>query len=350
MDLINAPLVTPATPLALLRLTDGLVVHQALCAAATLGVADLLSGGDRSAAELASTLHVNEDALYRALRFLSGQGVFREIASQRFVNTPLSEFLRDDVPGSVRSVLIFRGSRYYFSPFTEFLYSVETGIAARHKVLGKGAFEYLRANPDEERVFDEAMTAISALSAPAIAAAYDFGRWETLTDIGGGSGALLAAILRAYPALDGVLADAPSVLERAQRREFLSADLAARTRFECCDFFQSVPSGSRAYVMKNIIHDWTDAQAREILRNCRRAVPANGALVLVEYSLGDDNTPSLGKTIDLVMLTITGGKERTVEEHRALLASAGFVLNRTIPASTEITIFEAFPAAARKRR
>ena len=346
MDLINAPLAPSATPLALLRLTDGLVVHQALCAAATLGVADLLSGGDRSAAELASTLHVNEDALYRALRFLSGQSVFREIGSRRFVNTPLSEYLRSDVPGSVRPVLIFRGSRYYFSPFTEFLYSLETGIAAGDKVLGKGAFEYLRANPDEERVFDEAMTAISALSAPAIAATYDFGRWETVTDIGGGSGALLAAILRAYPAVKGVLADAPSVLERAQRREFLPADLAVRTRFEPCDFFHAVPSGSRAYVMKNIIHDWTDAHAREILRNCRRAVPENGALVLVEYCLGEDNIPSLGKMIDLVMLTITGGKERTVEEHRALLASAGFLLTRTIPASTEIMIYEAIPAAS----
>src|SRR3954465_12161593 len=344
MDLINAPLVTPATPLALLRPTDALVVHQALCAAATLGVADLLSGGDRSAAELASTLHVNEDALYRALRFLSGQGVFREIASQRFVNTPLSEFLRDDVPGSVRPVLIFRGSRYYFSPFTEFLFSVETGIPAREKVLGAGTFEYLRADPEAERVFDEAMTALSALSAPTIAATYDFGQWKTLTDVAGGNGALLAAILRAHPSLHGVLADAPSVIERARRREFLSGELAARTRFEACDFFRAVPSGSRAYVMKNIIHDWSDAQACEILRNVRCAVPDDGVLVLIEYGLGEANTPSVGKMVDLLMLTTPGGKERTIDEHRTLLTAAGFQLNRAIPASPEITIIEALPS------
>jgi SAM-dependent methyltransferase len=342
---MSTPVATPATPLALLRLTDGLVIHQALCAAATLGVADLLDAGERPVAELASALHVNEDALYRTVRFLSGQDVFREIAPRRFANTALSEYLRSDVPGSVRPVLIFRGSRYYFSPFTEFLYSVETGVAARDKVLGKGAFEYLRANPPEERVFDEAMTAISALSATAIAATYDFGPWETVTDVGGGSGALLAAILRAHPAVRGVLADAPSVVDRARRRECLSGELAARTRFEPCDFFHAVPSGSRAYVMKNVIHDWNDAQARQILSNCRRVVPHDGVLLLVEYRLGDDNAPSLGKMMDLVMLTMTGGKERTVDEHRALMADAGFQLNRVIPVSTEVMIVEAFPSA-----
>jgi hypothetical protein len=326
-------------------MTDGLVVHQALCAAATLGVADLLNAGRRSAAALASALHVNEDALYRTLRCLSGLGVFQETSPRTFVNTALSECLRSDVSGSVRPVLIFRGSRYYFTPFTEFLYSLQTGIPARDKVFGQGALEYLRSSPSEERVFDEAMTAISLLWAPAIAEAYDFGHWQTLTDVGGGNGVLLAAILRAHPALRGVLADAPSVLERARRRECLTGELAARTRFEACDFFQAIPPGFRACVMKNIIHDWDDAQARAILRNCRRAIPDDGVLLVIEYCLGDDNRPCLGKMVDLVMLTITGGKERTDAEHAALLASAGFRLNRRIPVSAEIAILEAFPAA-----
>ena len=341
---MRAPVETPETPLALLRMTDGLVVHQALCAVATLGIADLLNAGERSAAALASALDVNEDALYRALRFLSGQGVFREIRSRTFVNTPLSDYMRSDALGSIRPVLIFRGSRYYFSPFTEFLYSLQTGVPAREKVLGKGVFDYLRADPEAEQVFDEAMTAISALWAPAIAATYDFGRWETLTDVGGGNGALLAAILRAHPTLCGVLADAPSVVDRARRREFLSGDLTARVRFEPCDFFRSIPSGSRVYLMKNIIHDWNDAQACEILRNVRRAVPDDGVLVLVEYCLGKDNMPSVGKTVDLVMLTITGGKERTLDEHRALLTTAGFQLSRSIPVSPGIVIIEALPS------
>jgi hypothetical protein len=188
------------------------------------------------------------------------------------------------------------------------------------------------------------MTAISALWAPAIAASYDFGQWETLTDVGGGSGALLAAILRAHPALHGVLADAPSVVDRARRRNFFSGHLAARTRFERCDFFQAIPPGSRAYLMKNIIHDWDDAQARQVLINCRRAIPDDGVLLIVEYCVGEDNVASLGKMVDLVMLTITGGKERTIEEHRALLAGAGFQLNQIIPVSPEIVIIEALPS------
>jgi O-methyltransferase/methyltransferase family protein len=334
---------TEPGPLQVLRMTDGLVVHQALCAAATLGIADLLESGPRSDGELATMMGVDADALSRMLRFLSGQSVFRETSPRVFANTALSEYLRTDVPGSVRAILAFRGSRYYFSPFTEFLYSIRTGISARDQVLGAGAFEYLRANPREEQMFDEAMTAISALSAPTIVNAYDFGQWQTLTDVGGGNGLLLAAILSKYPALQGTLADVPSVLARARRRDFLSGELGGRMRFEPCDFFEAIPLGSRAYLMKNILHDWNDEQASKILRNCRRAVPSDGVLLLIEYRLGEDNAPSLGKVMDLVMLTITGGKERTVDEHRELLGSAGFQITRALPVSAEIMIVEAVP-------
>jgi hypothetical protein len=340
---MRSPVVVPAMPLTLLRMTEGLVVHQALCAAATLGIADLLTAGEQSAANLASMLRVNEDALYRLLRFLCGHSVFRQVSPRRFANTPLSECMRSDVPDSVRAVLIFRGGRYYFSPFTEFLHSVETGTPARDKLFGKGAFEYLRERPEEEHVFDEAMTAMSTLWGPMIAGAYDFGQWATVADVGGGTGALLAAIMRAHPAARGVLVDAPSVIDRARRGRFLSGELADRTSFEPCDFFQAIPAGSRAYVMKNVIHDWNDEQASQLLRNCRRAVPDDGALVLVEYCLGEDNAPALGKMIDLVMMTITGGKERTIDEHRALLAGAGFQLTRTVAVAGEMMILEARP-------
>jgi hypothetical protein len=236
--------VPPTKALELLRLTDGLIVHQTLCAAARLGIADLLAEGERGSADLASALHVDEDALYRTLRFLAGQGVFREVRPRSFVNSPLSEFMRTGVPGSVRPVLIFRGGPYYFSPFTDFLYSVETGVPARRKTLGKDAFDYLRSHPDEGRVFDDAMTAISALWAPAIAAAYDFGRWGSVTDVGGGSGLLLAEILRAHPGLRGVLADEAPVLERARQHGLLSGELADRARFEPSDFFEPFLRGA----------------------------------------------------------------------------------------------------------
>lgn len=338
---MQAHAVSPTTPLQLLRMTDGLIVHQTLFAAASLGVADLLGEGERSAAELGAELQVNEDALYRTLRFLAGQGVFRETRSRTFANSPLSQYLRAGVPGSVRSVVMLRGSRYYFSPFAEFRFSVETGIPARGKVLGEGAFEYLRSHPDEERVFDDAMTEISRLWAPAVAAAYDFGEWGTVTDVGGGNGLLLAAILSAHPRVHGVLADEPTVLARASQRGFLSGALEARVRFAPCNFFDAVPSGSRALLMKNVIHDWDDEHARRILRNCRRAVRAEGVLLLVEYRVGDDNVPSIGKMMDIVMLTVTGGRERTVAEHRDLLASEGFELKRWIAVSDEIMLLEA---------
>jgi len=340
---MGAQSTSTATPLHLFRMTDGLIVHQALSAAAKLGIADLLKDGVRSTTDLAATLEVNDDALYRTLRFLAGQGVFQETAPRMFVNSALSQWLRSDVPGSVRSVLIYRGSPFYFSPFGDLLYSIQTGAPALEKTHGVTGFEYMRRNRDEGDMFDNAMTDVSMLWAPGIVAAYDFGRWGWLMDVAGGNGLLLATILRAHPALRGVLADQPEVLERARQREFWSPDLTGRVRFEPMDFFEAVPPGCRAYLMKNIIHDWDDERARRILLNCRRAVPDDGVLLLVEYCLGGENTPTVGKTVDVVMLTMTGGKERTVREHRELLTSAGFSLNETVPLSQDVMILEARP-------
>jgi SAM-dependent methyltransferase len=161
-------------------------------------------------------------------------------------------------------------------------------------------------------------------------------------DVGGGNGLLLAEILKAHPKLCGVLADQEHVLERAKQRGFLSGELATRVRFEACDFFHQVPPGCQAYLMKSVIHDWDDEASVKILRNCRRVVPKHGALLLVEWNLGDSNAPSLGKMTDLVMLALTSGKERTIAEYRELLARGGFRLNETIRAGDAI-IVEALP-------
>jgi hypothetical protein len=189
------------------------------------------------------------------------------------------------------------------------------------------------------------MTAISMLWAPSVATAYDFGQWGSLMDVGGGNGLLLATILKEHPGLYGVLADQAQVLVRARERGFWSPDLSGRVRFEPTDFFEAVPSGCRAYLMKNVIHDWDDERARRILLNCRRAIPDDGALLLVEYCLGGENTPSTGKAVDILMLALTGGKERTLKEHCELLASAGFRLNQTIPLCNAVLILEAKPAS-----
>ena len=333
-----------ATPLQLLDMTNGLVTHQALYAAAKLGVADLLKDGARTSSDLARQLNVNESALYRILRLLASQSVFEETSPRTFANNGLSHFLCTGVPGSVRSILIFKGSEFLFGPFAEILYSIETGLPARAKLFGMEAFEYLKTDPETARLFDDAMTGMSALVGPVVAAAYDFGKWESLMDVGGGNGNLLAAILQAHTELRGVLADLPDTIQRARDRGFLGGELASRSAMQPCDFFDEVPPGCRAYVMKHVIHDWDDERAHNILANCRRAVPKNGALLLVEWALTEGNAPSAGKFADVVMMLMTGGKERTGEEYRQLLGQAGFCLNQVISTVSGLNVIEALPA------
>ena len=327
----------------LLQVRNGLIIHQGICAAAKLGVADLLEQGLCTTAELARELKVSEDALYRTLRALASQGVFEETSPRTFRNSGLSCLLRTGVPGSIRPAFIFWGTEMYYRSFGELLHSIQTGEPAIAKLFGMSEWEYMRQHPELAGIFDEAMTNFSSMQAPAIAAAYDFGAWETIMDIGGGIGILLSQILKTHKSLRGVLADQPHVLERARQRGFLGGDLAARTGMLDCDFFREVPSGCRAYLMKNVIHDWDDVKARDILLNCRRAVGANGVLLLVEWNLSEANLPSTGKLSDLIMLVLTGGKERTTDEYRKLLASAGFRFNRLIPTATELAIIEAVP-------
>jgi hypothetical protein len=335
-----------ATPASLLRMLDSVVVHQALYAAASLGIADLLLDQPRTTADLAHEIEVNEEALYRILRALAGEDIFEETAPRTFANNELSRFLATGVSGSVRSILVFKGSSYFFAPFVEILYSIKTGESARTKILGMNGFEYLRQHPEMAWVFDDAMTNISELSASAIASVYDFGRWGSLMEVGGGNGILLAAILRAHRGLRGVLAEQPHVLERARQRGFLGGELEARSTMLDCDFFCQVPSGCRAYIMKHVIVDWDDESAHAILANCRKAIPGDGVLLIVDFALPEGNRHSTGKLADIAMLVLTGGRVRTVPEYRELLAGAGFSLNRVISIPGDLIIFEAIPSAS----
>jgi O-methyltransferase domain len=323
----------------LLRMTEGPIVNQSLYVTASLGIADLLEDGPRDISVIADAAKVDEQALYRTLRFLAGHGVFFETTPRQFANSELSEWLRSDEPGSMRRSVIFRGSRYFLSAVAGLDNAIATGKPAHD------AFERLRQDKEEARIFDDAMTDISAIWAPSIATAYDFGQWGSLMDVGGGNGLLLAAILKVHPHLCGVLADQQHVLARA-RTGAIWPDLKDRVVFESVDFFHSIPAICRAYLLKNILHDWNDDQALQILRHCRRAVPSNGVLLLVEYSLGPTNTPSLGKAADMIMLASTGGKERTVDEHRELLAAAGFQLENATSIEGDITMLEAKPATS----
>jgi hypothetical protein len=328
---------TVSNSMNLLRLTDGLISHLAVCAAARFGIADMLSEGPCDSAEIAARLTLNEEAVFRTLRYLSGHGVFEQTAPKVFANNELSFCLRSGVPGSVRSILTFRGSRRFLQPLIDLPAAMCNGDPTYIR------FEDLDTDPAERRLFDEAMTELSAMWAPSVVSGYDFSQCRNLMDLGGGSGFLLACILKAHPALKGVLVDRPAALDHARTRAFWSG-LKERVRFEAGDFFESVPKGCHACLMKNVLHDWDDAQARQILLNCRRAIPDDGFLLLVEYSLGAANKPSLGKMLDLMMMASFGGKERTVGEHRELLASAGFVLTNVRPLPNDVMILEARPS------
>lgn len=323
---------------------ESLALHQAVFAVAELGVADLLAAGPKSSKDLAEQLKVDESSLYRILRLLASQEIFAETAARTFGNNAVSNCLRSDAPASLRAMSRFRGTDFVYRSFGEILHTVRTGEPGRLKALGMDGWEYLQRNPEMGRVFDDAMTSLSSFAAPGIASAYDFGRWGSIMDVAGGNGVLLAAILRAHPKLRGVLADQQHVLERASQRGFLGGELQGRSTMEVCDLFHNIPAGSRAYLMKSVIHDWNDEDAQCILRQCRKVVPSNGAVLLVEFDLPESGAASRGKFTDVSMMVMTGGKERTIAEYGALFSAAGFRLGHVAPTPSGFNVIEALPA------
>jgi hypothetical protein len=322
---------------------ESLALHQAVFGVAELGVADALGAGAKSTRDLATELQLDEDSLYRVLRLLASQAIFQETAPRVFANTAASNCLRSDAPVSFRAMARFRGTDFVYRSFREILHTLRTGEAGRLRALGMDGWEYMQAHPEVARIFDDAMTNLSSSVAPAIAAAYDFGRWQSLMDVAGGNGILLAGILRAHPALRGVLSDQEHVLQRARERGFLSGDLQARTSMQPCDLFHNIPAGCRAYLMKSVIHDWSDDEALRILTTCRKAVPNDGALLLVEQDLPEDSSPSRANFIDVTMMMLTGGKERTVAQYGSLLAKAKFRLTTATKTPTGFNVIEARP-------
>jgi hypothetical protein len=332
---------SPAPLLAILL--ESLSLHQAVFAAAELAIADHLANGPRSAGDLAKELNVLKDPLYRVLRLLASENIFFETLPGVFENTPISNCLRSDAPVSLRAMARLRGSDFLYRSFGEILHTLRTGETGREKALGMDGWEYLRSNPEMACIFDDAMTSLARIAAPGIAAAYDFSRWESLMDVGGGNGVLLAAILGAHPKLRGVLGDQQHVLERARERAFLGGEVANRSSMQACDLFSNIPSGCQAYLVKSVIHDWDDEDSARILRNCRKAVPNNGALLLVEFDLPEDGSSSRGKFTDITMMVVTGGKERTISEYKSLLSTAGFQLTKVTPTPTGFNVIEAAP-------
>jgi len=316
------------------------LMQKGICIAAKLGVADLVAEKPQTAEELADATDTHAPSLYRVLRLLASAGVFAENPDRKFELTPVAEILRSDAPNSMRDFAIMMGENWISQAWNEMLYSVKTGGVAHEKVQGMSSFEFFEKNTEVGAVFNRAMTSLSLMAAPAVAEAYDFSNTGKLVDIAGGYGLLLAAILKANPHLQGVLFDLPFVIENAG--ELLESEgVAARTEKVAGDFFESVPTGADAYMMKHIIHDWDDASSIKILQNIQRAMDENGKVLIVEMVVPEGNEPSPGKALDLLMLVIEGGKERTEKEYRELLESAGLRMTRVIPTRSPYNIIEA---------
>jgi len=320
------------------RMLTGYWTSQALYVAAKLGIPDLLTRGPCTAEDLAQAAKVHAPSLYRLLRGLASMGVFAEDGARRFSLTPLAECLRSEIPGSQRALAIMIGEEHY-QAWGELLYSVQTGKPAFDKVYGMPVFDFLSRNIEQAKIFDAAMVGVHGRETAAMTDAYDFTGIAVLADIGGGNGSLLTTVLKKYPAMQGILYDLPGVTERASAN-LEGAGLAERCQVESGSFFEAVPRGADAYLMRHIIHDWDDERAAKILRNIHQAMGEGGRLLVVEGVIAPGNEPSFSKLLDWTMLVIPGGKERTEAEFRKLYESSGFRLTRIVPTQAEVSVIE----------
>jgi hypothetical protein len=335
----------PAEDIAKLR---GIITQyfssRALYAAAALDVAGALTGGAKTIDELARATGTHAPSLYRVLRVLASSGIFADGGDGRISNTPLSELLRADAPGSLRDLVLLFGDETSWRSWEGILHAVRTGEAPFEHLYGEKFFDYLQGHPDTAAMFDRAMVSATSTTNAAVIEAYDFSGLGTLVDVAGGVGSALCSILNATPGLHGIVFDLPHVGERA-RAYIAEQGLAERCDFVGGSFFESVPPGADAYFMKHILHDWGDAECTRILAACRNAMGTKARLLICERIVPEGNEPSSAKLTDLhMMMTNHGGRERTGKEYRALLATAGFKVARVIPTSTPWSVIEAKPA------
>jgi SAM-dependent methyltransferase len=322
----------------IVRLGFGFAVSQALRVIIELGIPDLLAVSEQSVDELATATQSDADALYRVMRLLAPEGVFREVLPRHFELTEVGAVLRSDRPGPGDYVRMINSEAYL--AFEQLLHSVRTGKPAFDKVFGSPRFDWLSEHPEQAALFQRAMVALSLGSNEAVADAYDFTPFARVVDVGGGHGQLLSAILARNPHVNGVLFDLPSGVAAAQQGA--GGDLP-RTEFVAGNFFESVPGGD-IYVIKKVVHDWNDEHAAVILRNCRKAMQPNGKVLLAETLVPPGDEPDGIKNIDVVMLVVTGGLERTEAQCASLFGAAGLRLERVIQTRGPISILEGSPA------
>jgi hypothetical protein len=325
------------------ELATAYMISAALHVAVRLGIPDRLADGPARVDALAAATGVDPDRLYRVLRALASVGIFEEQGYRQFAANPPAALLRSG-PGSLRDLALFMTNGLHFQVYAEMLHSVRTGQPAVERVTGKPVFEAFAAGTEDSRLFNDAMTSMSAAVMPAVLSAYDFSEIGVLVDVAGGHGHVLASILREYPNLRGILFDLEHVVAGAHEH-VRSLGVGDRCHIVHGNFFEGVPGGADGYLMKHIIHDWDDDQAVAILANIRKALDYRpyGRLVLIEAIIPAGPQADLGKLIDLEMMLMPGGRERTEEEFDALLARAGFEMTRIVPTGSPLSVIEAMP-------
>ena len=321
------------------RMITGFWVSQIIGVAARLNIAEHLQGGAKSAEELSRLTETEPSALFRVLRAAASLGVFTLGADDRFSLTPLGETLRSGVPGSMREMAIMQTARGHWLPWGKLEDAVRTGKAQAVATLGCELFEHYASTPEEAAAFSGAMGNLSALVASEVAVHVDTSGLTRAVDVGGAEGTLIAALMAKNPSLAGIVFDLPHVTAAATAK-LEARGLLGRCTVVAGDFFTSVPSGD-LYVLKQILHDWNDEQATTILRNCARSMTARGRVAIVEMVIPDDGSPTPAQLMDVNMLAILPGRERTQAEYTALLADAGLRFDRLVPTHSLFQILEA---------
>jgi ubiquinone/menaquinone biosynthesis C-methylase UbiE len=324
----------------LMQFILGKWISKPIYVAAELGIADILADGPKSVEDLACMSDTHPTSLYRLLRALAAVGIFSETNDGCFELTPMAECLKT---GIMRSVALMFHSDWHDKAWDNLLYGVKTGEAAFDYAYGMPLFDWFKENPSAAKIYNEANALKAASSHRVIVDAYDFSGINTLSDIGGGTGALMAEILNAYPSMHGVVADIASVVRQA-KTEIQARGVDARCTCVDCDFFNEIPAGSDAYLMSHILHDWNDIQCQTILGNCHKAMQPGTRLLIVEAVIPAGNEFSIGKLLDLEVFVMGGGRERTEVEFRNLLESCGFQLSQVIPTEESISVLEAVRA------
>ncbi|MBO7940915.1 methyltransferase [Streptomyces antibioticus] len=317
-------------------------VARAVHAATALGLPDHLAAEPRTAAELAAATGTDARALARLLRTLAGVGVLRSDAEGRYSTTPLGDALRSDIPGSLASFVQMELGEAHHATWGLLVDSVRSGEPVFERAVGKKIWQFFEDTPAMNAHLGKAMTGLTAMVADAVLDVYDFAPHRRIVDVGGGEGGFLASILTAHPGAHGVVLDLPHVVAHGRPR-IEAAGLADRCELVGGDFFEKVPEGGDLYTMKWVLHDWDDASAVQILKSCRRVMGDDARLLVVDTVVPEGDGFSPSKIIDLNMMVLSGGQERTAEEFQRLLAAAGFTLTRILPTRSPSSVVEAVP-------